>query len=217
MPPNDMEDTTMQVNVKVLKALRERTGAGVMECREALAETGGHIEQAVELLRQKAIAEAAKRAARATGEGLVASYIHHDGKLGAIVEIDCETDFVARTAEFVQLARVVAEQVAAAAPIAVDEASLPAGLLDEKRRQFEEQVRPLDKPEAVRAKIVDGKIEAFRRESVLVLQPWVRDPARTIGDLVSELSGTVGEKIVVRRFTRFRIGEGVPVDVPAAV
>ena len=153
------------ITVQQLKTLRQRTGAGMLDCRQALEQTDGNIEQAAELLRRQAAAEAAKRAARLTGEGRVESYIHHDAKIGALVEVNCETDFVARTEDFRTLARYVAEQVAAT----------PA--------------------------------DALETEAALLAQPWIRDPSRTVGDLVNETSARTGERVRVRRFARFRLSD----------
>ncbi|HEU4564824.1 MAG TPA: translation elongation factor Ts [Gemmatimonadaceae bacterium] len=192
---------------KDVQELRQRTGAGMMDCKKALEETGGDTEKAVEYLRKKGIAKAEKRAGRAATEGLVSSYLHHNGKLGVLVEVDCETDFVARSDDFRNLVKAVAEHIAAAAPVAVDKDAVPADLVERERRIFEEQVRASGKPEHLIAKIVDGKVESYYKDVALLHQAWVREPKKTVGDLVKEVSAKVGENIVVRRFARFQIGQ----------
>jgi elongation factor Ts len=194
------------VSVQELKELRRLSGAGVMECREALEATNGHMEQALDRIRRRAAEEAARRADREAGQGIVASYVHHTGRLGALVEVNCETDFVARTADFVALGRQLAEHVAAAAPLAVDTASLPSEIVAARRGEVEAQVRASGKPEALHATIVAGKLAACLRDVVLLQQPWVREPQRTVGDLVHEAAARFGERVQVRRFTRFELG-----------
>jgi len=195
------------ITVQQLKELRQRTGAGMLDCRQALEHAEGNIEQAVEHLRRQAAAEAAKRAQRLTGEGQVGSYIHHDAKVGALVEVNCETDFVARTEDFQQLGKWLAEHIAAAAPLAVDKDAVPAEKVESERRIFVEQVKSEGKPEHMIDKIVEGKIQAFYKDVALMHQAWVREPKKTIGDLVKEVSAKTGENIVVRRFVRYQLGE----------
>jgi elongation factor Ts len=209
-PPyrRNQEITIMtQVNVQQLKELRARTGAGVMECRQALEETNGHLEQAEAWLRRRAQEEAARREQRATNEGWITSYLHHNGKLGALVEVSCETDFVARTEAFRTLAQNVAEHVAAAGATVVERDQIPTEDLTALRRTFEEQARAAGKPDQVVPRIVEGRTAAHLAEVVLMEQPWIRDPERTVGDLVNEASGLLGERIRIRRFARFRMGE----------
>ena len=196
-----------KVNVRQLKELRARTGAGVMECRVALEETAGHMEQAEEWLRRKAIEEATRRGEREMNEGCITSYLHHNGKLGALVELNCETDFVARTEGFRTLAQQIAEHVAASGATVVERAALPSAELDGLRRAFAEQAVAAGKPEKVIERIVEGRTAAHLRDVVLLEQPWIRDPERTVGDLVNETSGLLGERIRVRRFARFQLGE----------
>ncbi|MGH7717502.1 MAG: translation elongation factor Ts [Gemmatimonadaceae bacterium] len=198
--------TTTGFTAKDVQELRQRTGAGMMDCKRALGETGGDINKAVELLRAKGIAGAEKRVGRVASEGLVSSYIHHNGKVGVLVEVNCETDFVARTDDFKTLVKELALQIASAAPVAVDKESVPAELLEKERRIYEQEVRESGKPEHLFAKIVEGKIEAFYKQVVLLAQPWIREPKKTIADLVKEASAKLGENIVVRRFARFQIG-----------
>ena len=199
--------TTMSFTAKDVQELRQRTGAGMMECKKALTETNGDMEKAVELLRTKGIAKAEKRTGKQTSEGLVGSYIHHNGKVGVLVEINCETDFVARTDDFKELVKQIAEHIAAAAPIAVEKDAVPADVVERERRIFEEQARASGKPDAIIAKMVDGKVESYYKDVVLVSQPWVREPKKSIGDLIREASAKVGENIQVRRFARFKLGE----------
>ena len=197
------------VSVAAIRELRERTGAGVMECRAALEETQGHLDQATALLRQRAIAEAEKRAGREATEGIVGSYLHHTAKLGVLVEVGCETDFVARTEAFKGLVKLLAEQIAATGPAVVDRSAIAPDVVAAKRRDFAEQARSLGKPEHLVEKIVTGKLEAYFRTVALLDQPWVREPDRTVGDLVKEASGRLGERLEVRRFARLALGEGV--------
>jgi elongation factor Ts len=198
--------TTTNFSAKDVQELRQRTGAGMMDCKRALEETGGDKEKAVELLRKKGIAGAEKRAERTAKEGIVASYIHPPGKIGVMVEINCETDFVARNDEFKTFGRELAMHIASAAPVAVTKEEVPSDVVERERRIFEEQARASGKPDSVIRKIVDGKVEAYYKEVVLLSQPWIREPKKTIEDLVKETSAKVGENIVVRRFARFQVG-----------
>ena len=199
--------TTAAFTAKDVQELRARTGAGMMECKKALEENKGNIEQSIEYLRKKGIAKAEKRAGKATSEGMVGSYIHHNGKLGVLVEVGCETDFVARTDDFKNLVRAIAEHIAAAAPLGVDKDAVPADKVEKERRIFEEQVRQSGKPENMIEKIVSGKVDAYYKDVALLHQAWVREPKKTIGDLIKETSAKVGEAIVVKRFVRFQLGE----------
>ncbi|HWH51299.1 MAG TPA: translation elongation factor Ts [Gemmatimonadaceae bacterium] len=195
------------ISAKDVAALRERTGAGMMDCKKALEETAGDVDKAVELLRSKGAAKAEKRAGRQTKEGMIGTYVHHDGKIAVLVEINCETDFVARTDDFRQLGKYLAEQVAAASPIAVDKDQVPQDRVDSERRIFVEQVKAEGKPEHMIDKIVEGKIQAYYKDVALMHQVWVRDSKKTIGDLVKETSAKTGENIQVRRFVRYQLGE----------
>lgn len=192
---------------KDVQALRQRTGAGMMECKKALEENGGDIEKAVEFLRKKGIAKAENRVGKQTGEGIISHYIHHNGKVGVLVEVNCETDFVARTDDFKELAREIALHIASAAPVAVDKDGVSQEMVDRERRIFEEQARESGKPDAVIAKMVEGKVESYYKEAALLHQPYVRDPKKTIGDLVKEASARLGENVQIRRFTRYQLGE----------
>jgi len=192
---------------KDVAELRARTGAGMMDCKKALDETKGDMEKAVEHLRSKGAAKAEKRAGRSTREGAIGSYIHHNGKIAVLVELNCETDFVARTEDFQQLAKSIAEHVAAAAPIAVDKDQVPQDKVDSERRIFVEQVKAEGKPDHMIDKIVEGKVQAYYKDVALLHQAWVREPKKTIGDLVKEVSAKTGENIQVRRFVRYQLGE----------
>jgi elongation factor Ts len=199
--------TTAEITTKDIQALRQRTGAGMMDAKKALQDANGDMDKAAELLRTRGAAKAEKRSGKIAAEGFVGSYIHHNGRVGVIVELNCETDFVARTPEFKQLAAQIAEHIAAANPVGVDKDSVPAERVERERRIFEEQVKASGKPANLIQKIVDGKIEAFYKDVALMHQEWVREPKKTIGDLVNELSAKAGEKIVVKRFARFQVGE----------
>ena len=198
---------TVSISAKDVAELRARTGAGMLDCKKALEETGGDIDKAVENLRKRGVAKAEKRAGKATMEGVVGSYVHHNGKIAVLVELNSETDFVARNEEFQQLAKYIAEHVAAAAPLAVDKDQVPKDKIEQERRIFTEQVKQSGKPENMIEKIVEGKIEAYYKDVALLHQAWVRDPKKTVGDLVKELSAKTGENIQVRRFVRYQLGE----------
>ena len=199
--------TKMTISAKQVSELRQRTGAGMMDCKKALEETNGDMDAAIELLRKSGAAKAEKRVGRAASEGMIGSYIHHNAKIGVLVEVNCETDFVARTDDFRNLVKSIAEHIAAAAPLAVDKDQIPAEKVETERRIFTEQVKESGKPANLVDKIVEGKIEAFYKEVCLLSQPWVRDDKKTVGELVKEMSGKTGENIQVRRFTRFQMGE----------
>ena len=195
------------ISAKEVAELRQRTGAGMMDCKAALQETKGDMDAAIELLRKKGMAKAEKRGGRETREGMIGSYIHFNGKIGVLVEVNCETDFVARTDDFKNLVKSIAEHIAATAPLAVDKDQIPAEKVAAERRIFTEQVKESGKPANLVDKIVEGKIEAFYKESCLLSQPWVRDDKKTVGDLVKEMSSKTGENIQVRRFSRLQMGE----------
>jgi elongation factor Ts len=199
----------MAIAAGQVKELRERTGAGMMECKKALEETGGTMEAAIDLLRARGAAKAAKRAERETREGTIGSYVHTNGRIGVLVEVLCETDFVSRNEAFQQLARDLAMHIAAANPLALDADSIPADVVERERGVYVEQVRNEGKPEAMQDRIVEGKLRKFFQESTLLGQIFVKDPAgkQTVEQLVQEASAKTGEKIVVRRFTRYQLGE----------
>ncbi len=199
----------MQVSAQMVKELRERTGAGMMDCKAALAESDGDIEKAIDVLRKKGLAAAARKAGRVAADGLVHSYIHPGGKIGVLVEINCETDFVARTDDFQELAKDVAMHIAAADPRFVRREEVTADVLERERAIFVDQATASGKPAAVIEKIVAGKIDKFFGEICLLEQPFVRNPDLTVGQMVQERVSKIGENIQIRRFARFRLGEGI--------
>jgi len=197
---------SVTISPKDVSELRARTGAGMMDCKRALEEAGGDMDKAAEILRKKGIAKAEKRSGRVASQGLVVSYIHHNQQVGVLLELNSETDFVARNEAFGQLARDIALHVASADPVGVTPEDIPADLLERERRIAEEQVAAEGKPENIRAKIVDGKLKKFVAERTLLEQPYVRNDKITVGELIKEASGKLGEAITVRRFARFQIG-----------
>jgi len=197
----------MAISAAQVKELRDRTGAGMLECRKALEETGGDIEAAVDILRAKGAAQAAKRAGREAREGAVGSYIHMGGRIGVLIEVNCETDFVARTEDFQTLVRDLAMHVAAANPLAVSADQIPEDVVERERAVFLEQVKNEGKPENLWDRIVDGKMKRFYQENALLDQAFVKDPDKTVGELITEVSARTGENIVVRRFVRYALGE----------
>ena len=196
-----------RIPADVVKRLRDETGAGMMDCKKALVESGGDLDRARQILRERGKAGIPKRLGRQAREGLVHAYIHGEGTVGALIEINCETDFVARTPEFRELAREVAMQVAARDPRWVSRDEVPTEVIDGERKIYEEQARASGKPDHVISKIVDGKLEAFYKETVLLDQEYIRDDSKTVGDLVAEVAAKVQENVLVRRFARFRVGE----------
>lgn len=197
----------MNVTAEMVKKLRERTGAPIMNCKSALQETEGDMEKAIDVLRKKGIAAAAKKAGRSTAEGVVGSYIHAGGKIGVLVEVNCETDFVARTDEFQELVKDIGMHIAASEPRFVERKQVTDDVLDRERAIFREQALASGKPEAVVEKIVSGKMEKFYSETVLLEQPFVKNPDVTMGELVAEKIGKIGENIRISRFARFKLGE----------
>ena len=198
----------MEVTTQLVKELRERTGAPMMDCKRALLEAEGEIEKAIDLLRKQGMATAAKKAGRHAGEGIVGSYIHAGGKIGVLVEINCETDFVARTDDFQNLIKDVAMHVAAANPRFVHRDEVTSEVLDKEREIYREQALASGKPENIVDRIVDGKMEKFYSENVLLEQPFIKNPDLTVEQLVAEKIGKLGENIQVRRFARFQVSEG---------
>jgi elongation factor Ts len=201
------------ITASAVKALREKTGAGMVDCKNALVEANGDENAAIEILRKKGMATAGKKAGRVTAEGVVGSYIHMGGKVGVLVEINCESDFVARGDEFQQLVKDVAMHIAAADPRYVNRNEVPADVLDKEREITREQLKNdpknASKPEDVLAKIVDGRLNKYYEENVLVDQPFVKDPSKTVGELVTEKVASIKENITIRRFTRYKMGEGI--------
>lgn len=195
----------MQITAQMVKELRERTGAGMMDCKNALTETSGNFEQAVDALRKKGLAAAAKRSGRVAAEGLVSSYIHAGGKIGVLVEVGVETDFVSRGDAFKEFCHELALQVAASAPRWVTRDEAPAEVVEQEKAIYADQVK--NKPENVVEKIVTGKLDKFFQENCLMEQAWVRDGSMTIEQLRTDLVGKIGENVEVRRFVRFQLGE----------
>lgn len=199
----------MAISAQAVKALRERTGAGVMECKRALEEAGGDMERAVEILRQRGQAAALRRAGREAKEGLIVSYVHAGGRIGAMVEVNCETDFVARTDLFRQLAQELAMQVAAMNPRYLTREDVPPSVVEKEVSIYREQARAEGKPEHVLDRIAQGRLEKFFQEVCLMEQSYIRDDKRTVKELVNEAIARLGENIVVRRFVRFEVGEAL--------
>ena len=197
----------MEISAALVKELREKTGVGMMDCKKALAETGGQIEQAIDYLRKKGIATAQKRGGRATTEGQVQSYIHAGGKIGVLVEVNSETDFTGKTPDFTEFVKNIAMQIAATNPLAVDRAGLPPALVEREKEIYFTQAKESGKPEKVHEKIVEGKLKKFYSEVCLLEQPFVKNPDITVQDLVNDMMAKTGENIVVRRFSRFQLGE----------
>lgn len=197
----------MTISAKQVKELRDRTGAGMMECKAALQETNGDMEAAIDLLRARGAAKAAKRAGREASEGAVGSYIHMGGRIGVLVEVNCETDFVAKNDQFQQLVRDIAMHIAASNPVAVSREEIPEDVVERERNVYREQLKDSGRPENIWDKIVDGKLEKFFAESTLLEQPFVKNPDQTVGELITETSAKTGEKIEVRRFARFALGD----------
>ena len=198
----------MFTNADIVK-LRSSTGAGMMDCKKALTETNGNFDEAVKWLREKGIAAAAKKADRIAAEGLVYSYIHMGGKIGVLEEINCETDFVARSDNFVAFCKDIALQIAAAKPLYVTSAEVPTDVLDHEKEILRIQALNEGKPEAIVDRMIEGRVKKFYEEVCLLEQPFVKDPSKTIKDLLNEAILTIGEKISIRRFTRYEMGEGL--------
>jgi elongation factor Ts len=202
----------MELNATVVKELREKTGAGFMDCKKALAETGGNLEKAVDYLRQKGLAAAAKKADRVAADGAVGAYVHPGGKIGVLVEINCQTDFVARTTEFQTLLKDMAMQIAAASPHYVKREEVSGDEIAKEREIYYRQALDSGKPEKVIEKIVEGKMERFYSEVCLLEQAFIKDPDRKVRDIINDAVTRMGEKIEVRRFARYHLGEGVQKD-----
>jgi elongation factor Ts len=201
-----MSDATM-ISAKDVKTLRDMTGAGMMDCKRALTETEGDIEKAVDLLRAKGAAKAAKRAEKSANEGVIGHYVHFDNKTAVIVEVNCETDFVANTDDFKGLARDLAIHIASTAPLAISSDEIDADVIARERAVYLEQAKEEGKPENIAEKIVEGRLQKFFKESTLLAQSFVKNPDKTIEQLITDVSLQVGEKIEVARFARMKIGE----------
>jgi len=191
----------------MVKQLREKTGAGIMDCKEALSECEGDIEKATDFLRKKGLATAAKRAGRAMSEGVIQSYIHMGGKLGVLVEVNCETDFVAKNEDFQEFAKNISMHIAATNPVGIRPEDVPEEVIEKEKEIYRAQVLEMGKPENIVDKIVEGKMKKFYNESCLLNQAYVRDPDISIADLLNEMIAKIGENITIKRFVRFQIGE----------
>jgi len=202
-----------EINAAAIKALREKTGAGMMECKKAITEAEGNEDRAIEILRERGLASAKKKEGRVAAEGVVGSYIHMGGKVGVLVEVNCETDFVARGEEFQQLVKDIAMHIAAAEPRHVSREEVTSETLDKEREiaraQAKNDPRNANKPDQVIDKIVEGRLNKFYEEFVLLDQPFIKDPAKTVGELVTEKIARTGEKVTIRRFARYKMGEGL--------
>jgi len=197
------------ITAEMVKQLRERTGSGMMDCKKALTEAGGDFEKAIEILREKGLASAAKKAGRIAAEGVVDSYIHGNGRIGVLVEVNIETDFAAANEDFRQFVKEIAMQIAAAKPEYVSKEEVPEEVLEKEKNILRNQARNEGKPEKIIEKMVEGRIEKFYKEVCLLEQPWIKDPDKTIKQLVAEKIAAIGENINIRRFARFERGEGI--------
>lgn len=200
----------MEISATMVKDLREKTGAGMMDCKKALTEAKGDFEKAVDYLRQKGLATASRRAGKIASEGRIGAYVHAGGKIGVIVEVNCETDFVAKTEDFQNFAKEIAMHIAASNPLYVRREQITEEVLEREREIYRGQAREAGKPEKIIEKIVEGKLEKYYSEVCLLEQPYIKDPNLTIQDLLNELISKVGEKIEIRRFSRFQVAEGLP-------
>ena len=198
-----------EITAALVKELRERTGAGMMDCKKALSATDGDLEKAIDFLREKGLAAAAKKAGRVAAEGLVEAYIHGGGRIGVLVEVNCETDFVAKTDAFKELVKDIAMHIAATNPSYLKREEVPTAELEHEQAVLAEQARNEGKPEKIIEKMVAGRIEKYYKEVCLMEQPYVKDPDKTISDLITESIAKIGENISIRRFTRYQLGEGI--------
>ncbi len=199
----------MAITAQMVKELRQKTGAGMMDCKKALTEKNGDIEAAIQYLREKGVADAAKRAGRVASEGMIGSYVHTGGKIGVLVEVNCETDFVARTDDFKDLAKNLAMQICSESPVCVRREDIPTEILEREKQICESQARQTGKPEKVIEKIVAGKLESFYARACLLEQEFIRDRNTTVQDFINSKIAKLGENIVVKRFVRFQLGEEV--------
>ena len=197
----------MQITAKMVKALRDKTGAGMMDCKKALEHANGDEQKAIKWLREKGIAKAQKRAGKVASEGLIGSYIHSNGKIGVLVEVNCETDFVAKSEKFKDFVKNIAMQIAATNPLSVSVEDLPEDVVEKEKEIYRKQLESENKPDHIKEKIIEGKLKKFYEEVCLLNQPYIRDENLTIQDLLNELVAVLGEKIVVRRFVRMELGE----------
>ncbi|KJS87490.1 MAG: elongation factor Ts [Peptococcaceae bacterium BICA1-8] len=199
----------MTISAGMVKELRETTGAGMMDCKKALVETNGNMEKAIEYLREKGLAAAAKKSGRIAAEGVVASYIHMGGKIGVLVEVNCETDFVAKTEKFKELARNIAMQIAASKPEFIKKEEVPHELIEKEKEILRAQALNEGKPESIVDKMVEGRIEKYYKDVCLLEQPFIKDSDKTVSKMISEAIVEIGENINIRRFSRYELGEGI--------
>ncbi len=197
----------MEITAKMVKELRDKTGAGMMDCKSALSDAKGDMEKAVEILRKKGIAKAEKKASREVKDGLIHAYIHPGGKLGVLVEVNCETDFVAKNEDFQEFVHNLSMHIAASNPLGIDRESLPGDTVEKELRIYKEQAAESGKPEHIAEKIATGKMEKFYAESVLLEQPYIRDPEKNVKEYLTEVIARIGENISIRRFVRYQIGD----------
>jgi len=197
----------MSISAKDVKILRDRTGAGMMDCKKALMDTGGNLEEAIDLMRASGAAKAAKRAGKVAGEGTIGTYLHFDNRVASMVELNCETDFVANTDDFKGLAREIALHIASQAPVGISDQDIPSDLVDREKKVYEEQVKEEGKPDHIADKIVEGKLRKFFEENTLLAQPFVKNPDQTIEELITEVAAKTGEKIEIARVVRMKVGE----------
>ena len=197
----------MEISAAMVKDLRDKTNAGMMDCKKALQETAGDMEKALDYLRQKGLAKALKRSGREASEGVIHAYIHGGGRIGVLVEVNCETDFAAKSEDFLEFAKNVAMHIAASNPSGIRQEDIPEEIVRRERAIFMAQARETGKPENILEKMVDGKMRKFFEESVLLQQAYVKDPDKTVQDYLNELVASIGEKIIIRRFARYQLGE----------
>ena len=199
----------MSISAQVVKELREKTGAGMMDCKKALVDSKGDMEKAVDFLRKSGIAKAEKKGSRDVKEGIVYSYIHHGGRLGVLVEVNCETDFVAKTDGFKELVHNIAMQIAATNPVAVSSKDISEDLIEKEKEIFTAQAKDSGKPDNIIEKIVEGRVQKYFQEVCLVEQPFIKDPDKRVGDLITETVATLGENITIGRYIRYAVGESL--------
>jgi elongation factor Ts len=197
----------LEISAATVKDLRDKTNAGMMDCKKALQETGGDMEKAVDFLRQKGLAKALKRSGKEASEGMVHAYIHQGGRIGVLVEVNCETDFAAKSDDFVEFTRNIAMHIAACNPLGVEKGDIPQDVVERERAIFMAQAQETGKPEKILGQMVEGKLRKFYEEAVLLEQSYVKDPEKTIQDYLNELVAKIGEKIIIRRFARYQLGE----------
>ena len=197
------------ITAEMVKELRERTGAGMMDCKKALNECNGNMDKAIDILREKGLAAAAKKAGRVAAEGIVEAYIHGGGRIGVLLELNCETDFVAKTEGFKALAKDIAMQIAAANPAYVSRSEVPSSIIEHEREILRIQALNEGKPAHIVEKMIDGRVEKYYKEVCLLEQPFIKDPDKTVTQLITESISKIGENIAVRRFTRYQLGEGI--------